>query len=63
MTITPALSALRGLGGRLGGSDYARAGERSHRFTEQGEHEVCRAPQVQRLYASRPSLPDLTGAI
>jgi len=36
VTKTPALFALRGLGGRVGGSDSMGAGERSDGFAEPG---------------------------
>jgi len=39
MTKTPALSVLRGLGGRVGGCDRAGAGEESDGFAEPGNME------------------------
>jgi len=39
VTKTPALSALRGFGGRVGGCDSAGAGEKPDRFAEPGNME------------------------
>jgi len=39
VTKTPALSALHGLGGRVGGGEHAGAGEKSDGFAELGNME------------------------